>query len=210
MNIDREDMLELTRRMTVSRNCFSRLAGAYMDEEGFVDGSFNTHFLKLNASDREKNLAIAKAVPYAKPNTDLVNYRLDKTFRKPGSIGHLLEALRECELKNDALLYSLYEYIGERYQTDHTYAIYVFYGSYDVPRKGVDKENQWESEEVYQFLITAICPLVGDYEAGAPEAGFLYPAFANHSMDFEGINVYGADKTADRLADVILGTSTAN
>ena len=29
-------------------------------------------------------------------------------------------------------------------------------------------------------------------------------------MDFEGINVYGADKTADRLADVILGTSPAN
>ena len=34
MHIDREDMLELTRRMTVSRNCFSRIAGAYMDEEG--------------------------------------------------------------------------------------------------------------------------------------------------------------------------------
>ena len=27
MHIDREDMLELTRRMTVSRNCFSRIAG---------------------------------------------------------------------------------------------------------------------------------------------------------------------------------------
>ena len=45
MHIDREDMLELTRRMTVSRNCFSRIAGAYMDEEGFIDGTFNTHFL---------------------------------------------------------------------------------------------------------------------------------------------------------------------
>ena len=33
MHIDREDMLELTRRMTVSRNCFSRIAGAYMDED---------------------------------------------------------------------------------------------------------------------------------------------------------------------------------
>ena len=33
MYIDREDMLELTRRMTVSRNCFGRIAGAYMDEE---------------------------------------------------------------------------------------------------------------------------------------------------------------------------------
>lgn len=175
-----------------------------MDEEGFIDGSFNTHFLKLSASDKEKNLALAKAIPYAKPNEDLVNFRLGNTFRKPGGIGHLLEALRECELKNDALLYSLYEYIGERYEADHTYAIYVFFGTYDVPRKGADKENQWESEEVYQFLIVSICPIVGDYEVGAPEAGFLYPAFSNHSMDFDGINVYGADGTADKLAKIVL------
>ena len=36
--INRDDMLELTRRMTVKRNCFDRIAGAYMDEEGFIDG----------------------------------------------------------------------------------------------------------------------------------------------------------------------------
>ncbi len=32
--INREDMLELTRRMTLKRNCFDRIAGAYLDEEG--------------------------------------------------------------------------------------------------------------------------------------------------------------------------------
>ena len=37
VKINREDMLELTRRMTLKRNCFDRIAGAYMDEEGFVD-----------------------------------------------------------------------------------------------------------------------------------------------------------------------------
>ena len=42
--INREDMLELTRRMTLRRNCFDRIAGAYLDEEGFVDGTFNKHF----------------------------------------------------------------------------------------------------------------------------------------------------------------------
>ena len=99
----------------------------------------------------------------------------------------LLEALRQCELKNDALLYSLYEYIGERYQPGYPYAVYLFFGSYDVPTKGKDKENQWESEEVYQFLIGTISPVTGDYEAGKPEAGFLYPAFANHSTDIDGI-----------------------
>ena len=105
MHIDREDMLELTRRMTVSRNCFSRIAGAYMDEEGFIDGTFNTHFLKLSGSEKEKNLNIAKTVPYSNTNVNLKNYRLDQGARKPGSIMQLLEALRQCELKNDALLY---------------------------------------------------------------------------------------------------------
>ena len=43
-------MLELTRRMTPSRNCFSRIAGAYMDEEGYEDGTFNIHFGNDNSS----------------------------------------------------------------------------------------------------------------------------------------------------------------
>ena len=46
--INREDMLELTRRMTLKRNCFDRIAGAYLDEEGLVDGTFNKHFQKLS------------------------------------------------------------------------------------------------------------------------------------------------------------------
>lgn len=31
--INRDDMLELTRRMTPSRNCFTRIAGAYTNRE---------------------------------------------------------------------------------------------------------------------------------------------------------------------------------
>ena len=41
--INREEMLELTRRMTISRTAMTRIAGCYMDKEGFVDGTFNTN-----------------------------------------------------------------------------------------------------------------------------------------------------------------------
>ena len=41
--INRDDMLELTRRMTPKRNCFSRIAGAYFDEEGLVDEIGRAH-----------------------------------------------------------------------------------------------------------------------------------------------------------------------
>ena len=58
--INREDMLELTRRMTLKRNCFDRIAGAYLDEEGFVDGTFNKHFQKLSQKDQQTNLKYCK------------------------------------------------------------------------------------------------------------------------------------------------------
>ena len=44
--LNREDLLELTRRMTAKRSSMTRIAGSYMDAEGFVDGTFNTNFLK--------------------------------------------------------------------------------------------------------------------------------------------------------------------
>ena len=49
--INREDMLELTRRMTPKRTSFTRIAGAYMDKDGEMDGSFNTNFLNLSTGE---------------------------------------------------------------------------------------------------------------------------------------------------------------
>ena len=69
-------MLELTRRMTPARSSVSRLAGAYFDEEGYVDGTFNTHFLKLSQSERSKNLNLAKAVLISKTNEELKDYQI--------------------------------------------------------------------------------------------------------------------------------------
>jgi len=199
MIVDREDMLELTRRMTPDRNCFSRIAGAYMDGDGCIDGTFNTHFLKLTPREKERNLAIGKAIPFSRPETELTNYRVPDDFRRPGRIGQLLEALRDCELKNDALLEAFYEYLGERWPASAPYAITVLYGAYDVPRRSSDKAEQWESETVYRFLVVAVSPLSGDYEAGLPTAGFLYPAFSNHCMDFDGVNVFHKSGTEDDL-----------
>ena len=64
--INRDDMLELTRRMTIARTSMTRIAGSYMDADGFIDGTFNTNFLKLKNSEKEKNLTIAKAIKFLK------------------------------------------------------------------------------------------------------------------------------------------------
>ncbi len=209
--IDREDMLELTRRMTRSRNCFSRIAGAYLDEEGFVDGTFHTLFQKLSPADQEKNLAIAKDIPFAKTNVRLQGYRFSLSDETPGSVWQILIALRDCELKNDAILDVIYELFGERYHAAGPYAVRFFYGAYDVPLKAEDKERLWDSEEIYRFLICAVCPVHGDYEAGAPECGFLFPAFRARSSDIHAIEIYQADKACScgkQLTDILFGPNT--
>ena len=100
--INREDMLELTRRMTPARSHIDRIAGAYYDAEGYIDGTFNTHFLKLSTAEKTKNLELAKAVLQAETNKQLKDYRIAETGRKPGSIWQLLDGIKESGLQNDA------------------------------------------------------------------------------------------------------------
>ena len=127
--INRDDMLELTRRMTLKRNCFDRIAGAYLDKDGFVDGTFNKNFRQLSLPDQQKNLDIAKVIPFSETNVALKEYVFDPEEKKPGSVWQLLCALRECELKNDALLDIFYEMFGEKYQASGDYAVYSFMGT---------------------------------------------------------------------------------
>ena len=192
--INREDMLELTRRMTISRTSFTRIAGSYIDSEGYIDGTFNTNFLKLTQKDKQNNLNIAKTIPFSNTNDNLKEYPFTNNVKGNGGMWKLLHAMRSCGLKNDALMDTFYEVIAEKYQTKKDYAILVFHDRYDVPAKAADKERLGESEEVFEYLICAICPLIGDYEPGNPDFGFLYPMFKDRSCDTQHIGIFNKDK----------------
>lgn len=188
--INREDMLELTRRMTPKRTCFQRIAGAYIDKDGLIDETFHAHFGNLSLSEKEKNLAIAKSIPFADTNNQLKSHTFCKDKQGTGSMWQLLMGLKECGLKNDGMLEIFYEYIGENLVKSQEYALLVFYGSYDVPVKGTDKVRLEESEEVYDFLLTAVCPMEGEYEYGMPDSGFLFPSFVDRSSDRNRVVIY--------------------
>lgn len=191
--INREDMLELTRRMTPARTCFDRIAGAYINDMGEVEDSFNVHFGKLSRSEKSRNLALAKAIPFAKTNEQLKEYTFSEKAKGKDSIYTLLRAIQQCGLKNDALMELLYEQIADGFPVDYEFATFVFHGTYDVPIKAKDKESLWDSEEVYDFIICTVSPMAGEYEPAEPVFGFLYPAFSDRSGDEEKIDIFHAD-----------------
>lgn len=205
--INREDMLELTRRMTPARSCFDRIAGAYINDLGEVDESFNIHFGKLSGSEKARNLKLAKAIPFAKTNLQLKEYTFPDKVKGKDSMWQLLRGIQECGLKNDALMELLYEQIADGYPVDNEFAVFVFHGVYDVPLKGTDKEDLWESEEVYDFIICTVSPMKAAYEPAEPVFGFLYPAFCDRSADKEKIDIFHADseKVQEGLMYKLLG-----
>lgn len=188
--INRDDMLELTRRMTPSRTCFDRVAGAYINDMGEIEDTFNIHFGKLSGGEKARNLALAKSVPFSKTNDQLKEYAFPKSMKVPGTMWQLLQGIQQCGLKNDELMEVLYEQMADGYPVDHEFAVFVFHGVYDVPLKAKDKESLWESEEIYDFIICTISPMKGEYEPDEPVFGFLYPAFSDRSADRDKIDIF--------------------
>lgn len=186
----REDMMELTRRMTPSRSSIDRIAGCYYDEEGYIDGTFNVNFLNLSAKDKEKNLKIAKTVPFSDTNRQLIELDFPGETRESGDMMRLLDEMMRTGLKNDALLETFYEVAAEKQKKGRPFALFLFHGIYDIPRMGTDKAEQWESEEVYEYLICTISSVSDDYDVDIPYCGFLYPSFYDRSTDIFHIAVY--------------------
>ena len=72
-------------------------------------------------------------------------------------------------------------------------AIYLFHDCYDIPAKAADHERLGESEQIFEYLICAVCPVSGDYEPGKPVGGFLFPAFEDGGCLLEYMDIYRAD-----------------
>ncbi len=144
--LNREDMLEITRSMTPKRASVDSIAGCYFDQDGDVDGTFNKHFLRLTAGERDRNLKIAKTIPFSETNKQLTEMVFPGKTKQSKEMNRLLLGMKECGLKNDALMDMFYDVVSEQLNMGVPYAILVFHGIYDIPLMASDKEEQWESD----------------------------------------------------------------
>ena len=114
--------------------------------------------------------------------------------------------LRESKLKNDDLMDTFYDMIIDSYDYVGNYLILIFHDAYDVMTKTSDNDKLDESEEVYEYLLCAICPVnltkpglgyredenrigprIRDWVVGAPDTGFVFPAFTDRSTDIHSV-----------------------
>ena len=207
--MNKQDIAELKKRFTKNGCSFTKMAGCYVDSEKNKVVTFNETFLNLDEEEMHKYLDIAKKTLSGTVHNNLLSLEFPREEEEVGGKQQFLMGIRESRLKNQELIDRMLDLIIENYVYSGNYLILLFHDAYDVMTKTSDNQKLDESEEVYEYLLCSICPVtlskaalgyreddhrigsrIRDWVVGAPETGFIFPAFSERSTDIHSVIFY--------------------
>lgn len=208
----KKEIMEIKRRLKKEGCTFTRMCGCYVDAEKNKVVTFGQTFLNLEDEEFYKYLEIAKKVLSGNVGNNLLTLDIPLEEESAGGRQQFLMGLRESKLKNADLMDRFYDMVIDSYDYAGNYLIVVFHDAYDVMTKTTDNNKLDESEEVYEYLLCAICPVslskpglgyradenrigprVRDWVVGAPDTGFVFPAFNDRTTDIHSLLFYTRD-----------------
>lgn len=205
--MNQKEIGEIRRRARKDRSNMTAIYGCYVNSQKEIISSFRQSVGMMPENEAEKYFGVLKRTLSGTIGKNLIDISF-RTAQVANSDEHrFLMQLRDSRLQDDDLRMALYQRIIENVCFDDNFLILVGCDSYDVPFKSKDDETQHEaSSEVYTYIQCAVCPVkqtkanlryVAEEKefhdggmaqvVGAPELGFLFPAFDNRAT-----NIYNA------------------
>lgn len=222
MNITKRDVQELRKRLTKKACTFDRVTGYYINSGKEVILRFSESFSKLEEDEFFKYLDIAKKVFSGSLGKNLLELEFSRSEEAQERQKFLL-TLRSDEECTDETVDRFFNLVQENYHAEGSYLVLLFHDIYDVPVRTKDRQKLDDSEEVYEYIVCAICPVdlskpalgyreeenrIGtrerDWVVGMPELGFVYPAFSDRSADINSILYYAKSDSHPELIDSLL------
>lgn len=210
--MNKKEVMEIKRRLKKEGCTFTRMCGCYVDAEKNKVVNFGQTFLNLEDEEFYKYLEIAKKVLSGNIGNNLLTLDIPLEEEAAGGRQQFLMGLRESKLKSEELIDRFYDLIIDSYDYAGNYLILIFHDAYDVMTRTTDNNKLDESEEVYEYLLCAICPVslskpglgyradenrigprIRDWVVGAPDTGFVFPAFNDRTTDIHSLLFYTRD-----------------
>ena len=222
----KKDILELKKRFKKDHCTFTKMCGCYVNGEKYILLKFRETFLNLEEDDYFKYLEIAKKVLSGTIENNILelNFELNEEHVNEKQLEFM--KLKNSQLKDDLLLDDFYNSIINNYDYEGNFLILIFHDAYDIITKTKDNAKLDESEEVYEYILCAICPVelskaglryfeeensiksrTRDWVVESPSNGFVFPAFINRTTDVNSIMYYtkNAKDTHPELMENVLG-----
>lgn len=210
--MNKKEVMEIKRRLKKEGCTFTRMCGCYVDAEKNKVVNFGQTFLNLEDEEFYKYLEIAKKVLSGNIGNNLLTLDIPLEEEAVGGRQQFLMGLRESKLKSEELIDRFYDLVIDSYDYAGNYLILIFHDAYDVMTRTTDNNKLDESEEVYEYLLCAICPVslskpglgyradenrigprIRDWVVGAPDTGFVFPAFNDRTTDIHSLLFYTRD-----------------
>ncbi|WP_244835125.1 DUF4317 domain-containing protein [Clostridium sp. BJN0001] len=205
----KKDIAELKKRFKKDKCTFTKLCGCYVNSQKNIILHIKETFLNLDDEEFFKYLEIAKKVLSGTIGNNLLQLDFPLEGEDIDSTRQSLIALKKSALKDDNLLENFYKSVIDNYDYEGNFLILVFHDAYDVMKKTTDNSNLDESEEVYEYILCAVCPvelskpglgylqdenrigsLMRDWVVSKPDIGFVFPAFTDRSSNFDSVIYY--------------------
>ena len=220
---------EIRRHLRRDRSNITKIYGCFVNDNREIITEFSQSTGMMPENEGDKYFALFKRVLSGSVGKNLIDLSFKTAQVAQGAPEHkLLMDLRECKLSDDELLHGFFQKIIDTVALEGNYLILIGCDSYDVPFKGKDDISDADkSEEVYTYLICAICPVkqtkanlhyvpeeklfhdgAMNQMVGSPALGFLFPAFDNRSTNIYNALYYTHDvKTSqDALIEALFNT----
>ena len=206
--MNKKDIAEIKRRFNLEHNNITCIRGCYVNNQGEVISSFTRSLVGMAQEEAEKYLAIFKRTLSGNQGQNLLDIHFDPETMESAPEYQLLTALKDTALKDDETVeYFFQQLINGLHMEDH-YLILLMHDGYDIPYRSKEDGSKVAdmSTEVFHYILCSVCPVrltkptlsydagkndfrsrESDWIVGAPEMGFLFPAFEERAA-----NVYQA------------------
>lgn len=209
-----KELREVRKRFRPDQNNISHIRGCFVNEKKEIVTEFNESLALCPQEETESLLAIMKKTLSGSLGTNLIDLKFRTEQVRESDEHALLMALKRSELSDDDAVHELFFRIKEKVTLGGNYVILLAFDKYDYFEYGKDGEKNEDSFGVYNFFVCSICPikhmksavsfhaydntfhtLSSDSLIGAPELGFIFPAFEDRQENIYGSLYYTHDIT---------------
>lgn len=218
IDMNQKEVSEIKKRFKPDKDNISRIYGCYVNAAREIVTTLDMSVGLMEQEEAELYFKLLKKTLSGTLGKNLLDIAFSIAQVENSDEHRLLQGLRSSHLRDAGLRDALYQRIIESLDFgEDSYVILLVCDSYDVPFKGSDDEIFEEgSGEVFDYILCCICPVKDAKSAlryiadehnfrgastghvlGAPELGFLFPAF-----DDRAANIYNALYYSRGLVDI--------
>lgn len=224
--MEKVEIAEIKKTLDLKKHCaVEKIKTFYIDEEKNVVSTSEKFLYSIEEEKAFKYLDMLKKALSGKIGKNIFNieFRTSEEDEKR-------ETFEKAYYGKDAeSAEKIVDTIISNYQYPGKYLIIIGFGTYDVPKKTKDNLSIDDSEEVYSYMLTSVCPVVlakdglcfdkkeNDFESRTdtwmvdkPDFGFLYPSFNGRSTDLNAALYYAKKDLHEDMIAELFGAALGN